>query len=304
MNTYIVDDNINVLKDTKNDLIDMIYFDPPYNTGRNFGHFNDKFDLEKYKEYMQIRIQECHRVLKKSGCIIIHIEPKIVHHFRFICDSIFGDKNFRNEIIWKTGGNSKNKYQLGRNHDNIIVYSKSSKYKFNPIYFPYGDAYRNSSNVKFCEIHQKEYVTTAIHNSQSEVNPRYNLRYEWKGILKQWYVSLERMKWLEDNNRLEYNKSGIPRVKRFLVEMDGIPLNDVWVDISNTQRNEKLDYATQKPIKLLQRIVELYTDENDVCLDIFAGSGTLGRACLLLNRRYILVDINQHGKDIFDANPP
>ena len=107
------------------------------------------------------------------------------------------------------------------------------------------------------------------------------------------------MKQLHDENRLEYNKQGIPRIKRFLDEMDGIPLRDLWTDINNIQSGEKLQYATQKPVKLLERILQLYTDENDICLDIFAGSGTLGRAAIHLKRKYLLFDINENGKEIF-----
>jgi adenine-specific DNA-methyltransferase len=219
-----------------------------------------------------------------------------------MCDDIFGDKNFKNEIVWQTGGNAKNKYQLNRFHDTIIVYSKSTKQFFNPMYFKYDEEYKKKSNVKICEIKKKEYVTTAIHNSQPDVNPRPNLRYEWKGHLKQWYVSREKMEELDKDNRLEYNKSNVPRIKRYLDEMEGIPLRDVWTDINNIQSGEKLEYATQKPIKLLERILLLYSDENAICLDIFAGSGTLGRACILQKRNYLLFDINDNGKKIFNES--
>ena len=303
INKYYIKDNLNLLKNMERNSINMIYFDPPYNTGRHFYNFNDKFrSIDDYINFIKIRIIECHRILKKNGNIIIHIEPKISHYFRIICDEIFGYNNFKNEIIWKTGGNSKNKYQLNRFHDTIIVYSKSKKSTFNPIYFPYDDIYKKKSNVKYCDIHKKEYVTTAIHNSQPEVNPRMNLRYEWKGNKKQWYVTKEKMIKLDKDNRLIYNKKKIPRIKRFLDEMSGIPLRDIWTDINNVQSKEKLKYSTQKPVKLLERIITLYSNEKEVCLDIFAGSGTLGRACINLNRNYILCDINEIGYKIFNKS--
>jgi len=303
--TYCIGDNLLLLKKLNDNSIDFIYFDPPYNTGRNFYNFDDKFkSITDYLDFIKERIKECFRCLKPSGNIVIHIEPKISHYFRFICDEIFGLNNFENEIVWQTGGNAKNLYQLNRFHDTIIVYSKKGKGKsiFNPIYFPYDAEYRQKSSVKICDIHKKEYVTTALHNSQPDVNPRLNLRYDWKGNNKQWYVSREKMIELDKDNRLSYNKSNIPRVKRFLNEMDGIPLRDVWTDINNTQIGEKLKYATQKPVKLLERIISLYSNENDLCLDIFAGSGTLGRACLNKNRKYLLFDINPDGKIIFDKS--
>lgn len=295
-NTFHIGDNVELLKKVKSETIDMIYLDPPYNTGRNFHYFEDKF--ADFPKFMEERIKECHRVLKKNGNIIIHVEPRISHYIRVICDKIFGDSNFQNEIVWHSGGNAKNKYQLGRNHDTIIVYSKSSKSKFFPLYKPYTDEYKKG--LKMCPHHNKLYGTSAAHNSQPEVNPRINLRYEWNGNTRQWYFSKEKIKLLHDDNRLEYNQKGIPRIKRFLDEMEGIPVRDTWDDISSIQNGEKTMYATQKPIKLLERVLSLYSAEGDLCMDPFAGSGTLGRACLSMKRNYILFDINPEAKKVFD----
>jgi DNA modification methylase len=299
-NNYYIGDNIALLNKLKDETINLIYFDPPYNTGRHFYDFDDKFkNKDEYIQFIKLRIRECYRVLKNTGTMVIHIEPKISHYFRLICDEIFGDNNFRNEIVWQTGGNAKNKYKLNRFHDTIIVYSKTNNQIFNAIYFNYDEEYKKKSNVKFCVIHQKEYVTTAIYNAQPDVNPRMNLRYVWNGFDKQWYVTKDKMEKLHNENRLEYNKDGLPRIKRFLDEMEGIPLRDIWCDINNVQSGEKINYATQKPVKLVERIVQLYTNEHDICLDIFAGSGTLGRACINKNRQYILFDINNKGKELF-----
>lgn len=295
-NNFYIGDNLDLLKSLDTESIDMIYMDPPYNTGRNFYYFEDKF--ADFPKFMEERIKECHRALKKDGNIIIHVEPRISHHIRVICDKLFGETNFQNEIVWHSGGNAKNKYQLGRNHDSIIVYSKSSKSKFFPLYKPYDDNYKKG--LKMCSIHKKQYSTSAAHNSQPEVNPRPNLTYEWNGHKKQWYVSKEKMEALHEDNRLEYNDKGIPRIKRFVDEMEGIPIRDTWDDISSIQNGEKTKYATQKPIKLLERIVSLYSAEGDLCLDPFAGSGTLGRACHNLKRDYVLFDINPEAKEVFD----
>ena len=295
-NTFYIGDNIELLKKVKSEIIDMIYLDPPYNTGRNFHYFQDKF--ADFPKFMEERILECHRILKKNGNIIIHVEPRISHHIRFICDKIFGDSNFQNEIIWHSGGNAKNKYQLGRNHDTIIVYSKSSNSKFFPLYKPYTDEYKKV--LKMCPHHNKLYSTSAAHNSQPEVSPRLNLRYEWNGNTRQWYCSKEKMIMLHDDNRLEYNEKGIPRIKRFLDEMEGIPVRDTWDDISSIQNGEKTKYATQKPVKLIERVLALYSAKGDLCLDPFAGSGTLGRACHSMERDFILFDINPEAKKVFE----
>ena len=134
LNNYYVQDNLISLKNLKKESIDLIYFDPPYNTGRNFFYFNDKFKTkELYLSFIKERIVECHRILTRQGSIVIHIEPRISHYFRIICDEIFGENNFKNEIVWQTGGNAKNKYKLNRFHDTIIVYSKTKSQKFHPI---------------------------------------------------------------------------------------------------------------------------------------------------------------------------
>lgn len=295
-NNFYVGDNIDLLKQVNSESIDMIYLDPPYNTGRDFYYFEDRF--ADFPKFIEERITECHRILKKNGNIIIHVEPRISHHIRIICDKIFGENNFKNEIVWHSGGNAKNKYQLGRNHDTIIVYGKSSKSKFFSLYKPYSDEYKKG--FKMCSHHNKLYSTSAAHNSQPEVNPRPNLRYEWNGNTRQWYCSKEKMKNLHDDHRLEYNENGIPRIKRFLEEMEGVPVRDTWDDVSSIQNGEKTKYATQKPVKLLERILSIYSSEGDLCLDPFAGSGTLGRACQNMNREFILFDINPEAKKVFN----
>ena len=108
---------------------------------------------------------------------------------------------------------------------------------------------------------------------------------------------------LHDDNRLEYSpNTGIPRVKKYLNEMDGIPIKDVWSDIKQIQGVEKLDYATQKPVALLNRIVRMFSNENSIVLDPCSGSGTLGRSAIITGRDYILFDINDDGKKLFEQS--
>ena len=299
--SFIVGDCIETLKALPEDFCSLVYLDPPYNTGRNFGEFNDKFDsMREYAEgFLLPRLKECYRILNKEGNIVVHVEPKNSPYVRLVMDKVFGEKNFKNEIAWKSGGNAKNKKQLGRFHDTIIVYSKSKKSIYNPLYLPYDEEYKKRSSAKKCETTGRWYVTTAIHNSQPDVSPRKNLRYEWNGHYKQWYVLKEKMHSLHEDERLVYNKKGIPRIKRFLDEMDGIPVKDLWVDISQIQGSEKLDYPTQKPVKLLERIVFLYSNKGVMVVDPFAGSGTTARAAINLGRRYTIVDINENAKKVF-----
>ena len=302
INNFYVGDNLELLKQVEDSSINMVYMDPPYNTGRDFSDFDDKFSsIDDYSfRFLGERFLEIKRILKDDGLIIVHVEPKISHYVRMSLDRVFGFNNFQNEIVWKSGGNKKSKKKLQRFHDTIIVYSKKSKYKYNPIYLPYDENYENSNTIKSDE--RGRYTTSAAHNSQPDVNPRLNLRYEWNGHLKQWYTEIDRMSRLHDEGRLHYGSSGIPRFKKYMHEMDGIPIRDLWVDIGQIQSGEKMDYATQKPVKLLERIIELYTDENDLVLDPFGGSGSLGRAAINKNRKYLLFDINPKGKKLFEES--
>ncbi len=302
MNQYLVGNNLDIVKNIK---CDLVYIDPPYNTGRDFGNYKDSWKSMKVyaEEFLKPRIKLCYNILNDNGNIVVHIEPKNSHWVRFILDDIFGQRNFKNEIVWKTGGNAKNKKQLGRMHDTILVYSKTNKFTFNPQYKPYSKEYLEGTKLETSLTSKKRnsnYTTTAIHNSQPDVNPRPNLRYDWNGHLKQWYVSKEKMQNLHNEERLEYNSKGIPRVKRYVDELDGIPITDLWTDINNTQSGEKVNYATQKPIKLLDRIIKMYSNEKDIVVDIFAGSGTTGVSAIKNNRNYYLYDINPKGKKIFD----
>jgi DNA modification methylase len=297
-NEYTVGDNITMMEKLDDDSIQLCYIDPPYNTGRDFGDFEDCFasNQEFVTYFLKPRIELIQQKLKNDGTIVVHCDPNASHYIRFMLDDVFGERNFRNEIIWVTGGNKKTKRLLARSHDTIFVYSRSNKQKFNMIYFPY----QLSDKVKFDS--RGKYSTSAAHNSQPDVIKRPNLRYTWNGHHKQWWISEDTMKKLHDDDRLVYNAKGVPRIKRYYSEMDGIPIRDVWSDISSIQGGEKLNYATQKPVKLIERIIELYSDQGDFCLDCFAGSGTLGRACLNMDRNFYLIDINDKGKDIFESS--
>ena len=297
-NEYTVGDNITMMEKLDDDSIQLCYIDPPYNTGRDFGDFEDCFasNQEFVTYFLKPRIELIQQKLKNDGTIVVHCDPNASHYIRFMLDNVFGERNFRNEIIWVTGGNKKTKRLLARSHDTIFVYSRSNKQKFNMIYFPY----QLSDKVKFDS--RGKYSTSAAHNSQPDVIKRPNLRYTWNGHHKQWWISEDTMKKLHDDDRLVYNAKGVPRIKRYYSEMDGIPIRDVWSDISSIQGGEKLNYATQKPVKLIERIIELYSDQGDFCLDCFAGSGTLGRACLNMDRNFYLIDINDKGKDIFESS--
>lgn len=303
LNEYTIGDSRELLKEVESNSVDLIYIDPPYCTGRDFYHFDDRFQSSKdYREIlMRPLLEECHRVLTDFGNIVVHVEPKISHHIRIVLDDIFGEKRFKNEIVWISGGNHKSKKQLQRNHDTIIVYQKGTESIYNPEHKAYDEG--AIKKAKTCPYRKKKYVTTALVNRQPNVVQRPNLRYEWNGHSLQWHISKERMQMLHNDNRLEYSeKTGIPRVKKYFDELDGIPVKDVWSDIKQIQGVEKLDYATQKPVSLLNRILQMFSNEGSIVLDPCAGSGTVGRSAALTGRKYILFDLNPEGKKLFEES--
>ena len=303
INEYIIGNNVDLLKNLDDSCVDLIYIDPPYCTGRDFYHFDDRFtSSQDYRDnFMRPILKECHRILTDVGNIVVHVEPKISHHIRIVLDDIFGEKKFKNEIVWISGGNHKSTKQLQRNHDTIIVYQKGKESIYNPEHKDYSDD--DVKKAKTCKKSGRKYVTNALVNRQPNVVPRPNLRYEWNGNHVQWYVSKEKMQKLHDADKLEYSpNTGIPRVKKYLDELDGVPVKDVWSDIKQIQGNEKLDYATQKPVALLNRIITMFSNEDSVVLDPCAGSGTVGRSCILTNRNYLLFDINGEGKILFEES--
>jgi site-specific DNA-methyltransferase (adenine-specific) len=302
-NNYYIGDNLKLLKQVEDKSVDLCYIDPPFATNRDFGDFKDLWADPKVfcEDFIRPRVELIKTKLKPTSNLVLHCDVSASHYLKVLLDEIFGIKKFKNEIIWVTGGNAKTTKKFYKTHDSLLVYGMSAKSKFTAQYTPYGKDYFIKNNVKMSEKHHgRAYVTCAIHSSQPNVSPRPNLRYEWKGQFKQWLISRKEMERRENENRLQYSSSsGTPRIMRFLDEMSGVPIKDVWTDINSIQAGEKENYATQKPVKLLERILLVYSDVNDLVLDCFAGSGTTGRACLNLDRAYLLLDKNVKGQAIF-----
>ena len=297
---YRICEAVEGLRDLREESVQLVYMDPPYNTGRDFYNFDDRFSSSQdYREGLIMPVmKEIQRVLRGDAVVVVHVEPKISHHIRVVMDEVFGEKRFVNEVVWRSGGNHHTEKKMQRSHDTLIVYSKGGSFVFNAEYKPYDEKL-----VESCQSDGRGYYqTSALKNSQPEVIPRPNLRYEWKGVFEQWYVSRERMQRLDDEDRLVYGKSGVPRVKKYFHEMKGIPVKDVWDDVKQIQMWEKLPYATQKPVALLERIVRMFSNRGDLVVDPFGGSGTTGRACVSTGRNYQLFDINPEAINLFEEN--
>lgn len=255
---------------------------------RGFLHDNA---LMAYLAMMAARLVELHRVLKPTGSLYLHCDPTASHYLKLLLDGVFGAHGFSNEIVWQRTNSKSHAYtRFPTTHDIILKYRKSDEATWNALYLPHSQKLLKShySNV--------EEETGRRYTLDNTLNPnpnRPNLTYEWNGLTRVWRWTREKMQEMHDNGRLVYTKSGMPRYKRYLDEMPGVPITDVWTDIPpiNSQAQERLGYPTQKPLALLERIIAASSNAGDTVLDPFCGCGTAVHAAEKLGRRWIGIDI-------------
>ena len=304
-------------------IIDLIYLDPPFNSNRNYGHptakakksetgsmdaFSDMWTYDDqaiqrvqnicnsyhparelikalkpylhkhdsgmlaYLSYMADRLRLFHGLLKETGSIYLHCDPFANYYLRLLMDAIFGAKNFRNEIIWNYQGfakgfKSNNKYCLPKNHDSILFYAKSKEHK----------------------IITKPSVVVDLENEPGYTKDEHG-----------WF-STRPFNNNEDLGKLPEHcvyrtRSGKTRIKRYVSNPYTKTLGNVWTDILDMtyHKGESEGYPTQKPLKLLDRIIQASTNEGDLVLDPFAGCGTTMHSAVKNKRRFIGIDVSVH----------
>src|SRR5258708_7811735 len=250
-----------------------------------------------YLVMMAARLLELHRVLKRTGSLYLHCDPTASHYIKMILDTIFDPQNFRNEIIWRrTTSKGLMSRGLARNHDVILSYqmSDTSTWNDDAVFTAYD---LDDLDEKTAGKYRHRDADGRLYELKDLTNPnpdRPNLTYEFLGITKVWRWTRERMQAAYDAGLIVQPHPGaVPRYKRYLDELRGKPLADVWTDIDpiNSQAKERLGYPTQKPEALLERIIRLATHPGDVVLDPFCGCGTAIAAAQKLGRRWIGIDI-------------
>ncbi len=248
--------------------------------------------LMAYLVMMAARLVELHRVLKPTGSLYLHCDSTASHYLKMMLDTIFGIQNFRNEIIWKrTNAKGLASRNLPTNHDVIFRYTKSEIWTWNPPFTPHDPAYLK----KFYKYIEPE--TGRLYQLADLTNPnkdRPNLTYEFLGVMRVWRWTKERMEKAHADGLIYQAKAGaIPRLKRYLDQQEGNMVGTVWEDIPPVQPHsaEALGYPTQKPLALLDRIIQASSNPGDVVLDPFAGCGTAVNAAQKLGRRWIGIDV-------------
>ena len=289
--------------------VDLIYIDPPFNSNRNYevfwGEGKEKRSFEDrhastaaYIDFMRPRCVQLARVLKPTGSFYYHCDWHASHYVKVMLDQIFGENNFQNEIVWKRStAHSDAKQgatQYGRIHDVILLYTGGGGPTFHTQCVPYDPNYIESHYRHVEQETGRRYRKDNLTANK----PGGDTSYEWKGVQpykgRYWAFSKAKMEEFERQGRLVYTRSGMPEFKRYLDEMPGVPLQDVWDDISplNSQARERLGYPTQKPLSLLQRIINVSSDPGQLVLDAFCGCGTALVSAQNLGRQWIGMDIS------------
>src|SRR5579885_779447 len=246
-----------------------------------------------YLVMMVARLVELHRVLKPTGSLYLHCDPTASHYLKIMLDTIFGAQNFRNEIIWKRTNVHSDAKHWSPVNDTILFYTKGTKFTWNPPYAPHSEQHVESKYTA-TDSDGRRFTLSDM----TSPNPRPNMMYEWKGYPSPpngWRYSQETMAKLDAEGRIWYpdSKTKRPRLKRYLDEMPGTLLSSNWTDIPpiNSQATERLGYPTQKPLALLERIIQASSHPGDVVLDPFCGCGTAIAAAQKLGRKWIGIDI-------------
>lgn len=256
-NNLYVNDCLLQLAEMAGESVDLVYFDPPFFTQKlqksktrdNTQEycFSDVWpNLERYKDYIKARLEQCRRVLKNTGSIFVHCDSSASHHLRLLLDEVFGEQHFQSEIIWSYRRWSNARRGLLNAHQTIYFYSKSDNYKFHILYTDYSPT-----------------------------------------------TNLDQI--LQERERDKNNKSSYKKNNEGLIvlgkEKKGVPLSNVWeIPYLNPKAAERTGYPTQKPVLLLERVIEIATDEGDIVLDPMCGSGTALVAAKLLKRQWIGID--------------
>lgn len=308
--------------------VDLVYIDPPFASGAYYAKkvyirrnplvakaieqaeseldiedlkafeekmYGDVWDKERYLNWMYENLMAIKSVMSDDACIYVELDSHIGHYVKILMDEIFGEQNFINEIVWKrtfshsdVGQGAKH---LGRLHDVIFLYSKSENYTMNTVYTPYTDEYiKNFYKYQDKDGRRYRLVSLLGPGGASKGNPYY----EVMGVTRYWAFSKESMQKMIDAGLVIQTKPGaVPQKKRYLDESEGVPLQDIWVDIAAVQGGalENANYTTQKPEALLERIIKTSSNENMVVADFFGGSGVTAAVAHKFNRKFIHNDI-------------
>jgi adenine-specific DNA-methyltransferase len=293
--------------------IDLIYIDPPFDSKADYRTkvslpgveleqkptvieqfaYSDTWSdgTASYLAMITPRLILMKELLAETGSIYVHLDWHIGHYVKIVMDEVFGKENFRNDVIWKSAPGHSDAGLMGIAHNNIMLYSKTNQPYWEQQYQPYDQEYLDSHYQKKDSdgrrFEDQDLTAAGLQGGGYD--------YEWNGLRKVWRCPIETMRQHEINSRLYYTKNGLARYKRYLDEMEGAPLSDMWTDLArlNSQSSERTGYGTQKPEKLLDRVIRASSPVDGVIADFFGGSGTTAAVAEKLGRRWIISDLGK-----------
>ena len=240
-----------------------------------------------YLVMMAIRIVEMHRILKNTGSLYLHCDPTASHYLKIILDAVFEPQNFRNEIVWKRRLDSHNlaTSHMGRNHDIIFYYAKSAETVYHIQYAPY--------DPNYIESHYKYGDAKGMHRLLPCTNETGgNKPYTFMGVTRAWRFSEATMNEMYKSDLLVQLRDGGPfYYKKYLSDAEGVPLQDIWVDIAPARGKDRTGYPTQKPRELYEQIIKASSKKGGLVLDPFCGCGTTLLAAEATERQWIGIDL-------------
>lgn len=257
--------------------------------------YRDKVEGAEFIEYLRKRIVLIHELLAADGALYLHLDTNKVHYLKVVLDEVFGGPNHLiAEIVWKRTSGHGDAQRWAPVHETILAYAKNPEaYVWNVPREPLDPSYADKKYVHDDGDGRGKYRLDNL----TSPNPRPNMTYEWQGFPppeKGWRYSRATMDELDADGRIHKpdDKTKRPQLKRYFDENEGQSVDDLWTDIPpvNSQATDRLGYPTQKPVALLERIISASSNDGDIVLDCFAGSGTTAVAARALGRRWVAVD--------------
>ena len=300
-------DNLHVMRQLPSESIDLIYIDPPFFSGRQYNViFGDQNELRSFSDiweggmpgyliWLNARLYEMKRLLKKTGSIYVHLDWHASHYVKIEMDKVLGHDNFRTEIIWeKIRVKKAQSKDFPRVHDAILCYSKTESYVYSPQMTEISEKYKASHYGAVEPKTGKRYrLVTLLQGGQGPAR-RFGDKIIEPPPGKHWIWGQDRIDEAMKSGIIAFTSSGRPNYKRYLEESEetGIPVGDIWNDIApvNAQSNDRIGYPTQKPEELLERIILASTSKGDIVADFFSGGGTTAAVAQRLSRRWITCD--------------
>lgn len=262
---------------------------------RAFRSFLGENDLMAYLVMMANRLIELHRVLKPTGSLYLHCDPAASHYLKLVLDGVFGPENFLNEVIWKRTTAHSSAKRFGPLHDVLLFYGKTGRFIWNSPRGDYEeeylDRYYHFDDGDGRLYWRADLCAAGVRNGSSGK--------PWRGISPSekgmhWKFTIEKLDELDAEGRIYWPPKGtMPQYKRYREELKGKAIGDIWDDVNriNPVGGERLGYPTQKPLALLERILQASSNPGDVVLDPFCGCGTAVHAAQKLGRSWIGIDI-------------